>query len=216
MLVHPIMQKKLTLCFTLLLLVLAIAMSGCTSQKTVPAAPTATPTLVPTAIPATSLTTLPTTEKTSTDVSNSNTVIVNSGGMISPTEFRTFPFSIKGDDFSPVGTNYTITITADKPVIGYAVTSDMAGQLQSSEMVPHYVASSDFIQWGLITPYMSMGRVTSSTKTFTVTTLHSYVYVIDARWMQSSNDYKATQPFSYKLVITRTFTPSPTLTILNS
>ena len=210
------MQKKLTLCFTLLLLVLAIAISGCTSQKTVPAAPTATPTVVTTAIPAMSLTTLPATEKTPVAVSHSNTVIANSGGMISPTEFRTFPFSIRGDDFSPVGTIYTITITADKPVIGYAVTSDVADQLQSDEMVPHYETSSDFIQWGLVTPYMTMGRVTDSTKTFTVTDLHSYVYVIDARWMQSSNNYMTTQPFSYKLIITRTFTPSPTPTILNS
>ena len=94
-----------------------------------------------------------------------------------------------------------IVLEADKPVLGYAVTTYQADQLAGNLMTPNYVTHSDKIQWGLIEPSMVMEKVTDDTKTFTVDKEAFYSYVIDGRWMQSVDEYADTEPFGYTLTI---------------
>jgi hypothetical protein len=148
------------------------------------------------------------TVKTFETLTGSEKVILNTQGSILPTEYKIYDFKAMGDEFSKVGEKYRITLKADKPVIGYAVTRTQADELQGSQLIPRYDSSSDKIQWGLITPYMVLGRVTEETKTFTVETVNPYVYVVDARWMGFEPAYKTTSPFNYELTITKIISPS--------
>ncbi|MFA6226578.1 MAG: hypothetical protein WC620_10505 [Methanoregula sp.] len=147
----------------MLLLALVIAISGCTSQQAAPATPPATPVTVLSTIPATATPAAALPEKTA-EVTKTETrpdvekVILTTKGMISRTEFKTFDFKSMGDEFSQPGVKYRITLKADKPVIAYAVTNTQASELQGDIMTPQYVSSSDKIQWGLITPYMNLGK----------------------------------------------------------
>jgi hypothetical protein len=106
-----------------------------------------------------------------------------------------------GEPLQKLGTTYTIIIKADKPVLGYAVTTYQADQLKGNLMTPHYVSHSDKIQWGLIEPFMVMEKVTDEKKTFSVEKEAFFAYVIDGRWMQSIDEYAATEPFGYTLTI---------------
>lgn len=135
-------------------------------------------------------------------------VILTTKGTLSPTEYKTYDFKAMGDQFSQLGEKYRITIKADKPVIGYAVTSTQAAELKGNTMVPHYTTSSDKVQWGQITPYMMLENVTDSSKTFTVDTIAPYVYVIDARWMASDEKFRSTKPFAYELTIVKITNPA--------
>lgn len=196
-----------------LVLAAAVAFTGCTTQQAAPATPVPSVSAPAESAPATpAITAAPAAEKTEKTAEvtkeeikkTSEKVILNTKGLISPGEHKTFDFKSMGDEFSKIGEKYTITLKSDKPVIGYAVTTTQADELQGNEMTPSYDSSSDKIQWGLTTPYMSFGRVTDSTKTFTVETEHQYVYVIDARWMKNDNDYKDLPAFNYELVIAKT------------
>jgi hypothetical protein len=207
------MSQRPVFCLFLILLAIAVAFSGCTSQQAAPATPVATQTVVPvtsavTDTPAPVSTAAKAAETTRETRTETEKVILTTKGTISPTEFKTFDFKSMGDEYSQVGVKYKITLKADKPVIGFAVTRTQADQLQSNEMTPQYTSGSDKIQWGLITPYMSLEKVTDSTKTFTVETVNPYVYVVDARWMTSDNDYKTTAPFNYELTIVKITTPA--------
>jgi len=199
------MSQRSVFCLFLLVLAMLIAFSGCTSQQPAPVTQPATQVsfLPTTAIPVTALpgtTAAVTTPSTRPDVEK---LILTAHGMISTTEFKTFDFKSMGDQFSQIGVKYRITLKADKPVLGYAVTSTQASELQGNTMIPRYDSTSDKIQWGLIEPYMSLGKVTDATQTFTVDTVAPYVYVVDARWMGFDNDYNMTAPFNYELSITK-------------
>ena len=208
-----LMHKRTVFCLFTLLLVMAIAFCGCTSPQASPSTLPATPVTVLSTIPTTATPAAVLPEKTA-EVTKHETradvekVILTTRGLISPTEFKTFDFKSMGDEFSQIGVKYRIMLKADKPVIGYAVTNTQAAELQGNTLTPQYESYSDRIQWGLITPYMNLGRVTDSTKTFTVTTIAPYVFVVDARWMASDNDYKTTKPFNYELTITKITSPS--------
>lgn len=216
------MSQRHVFCFLLVLLVIAVAFSGCTSQQAAPATPVATKIASPTVLPATpGNTAVVSPEKTTAETRTETKaavekVILNTKGMISPTEYKIYDFKSMGDEFSKVGVKYKITLTADKPVIGYAVTSSQADQLQSNELTPKYESYSDKIQWGLITPYMVVGKVTSSTETFTVDAVRPYVYVVDARWMGSDNNYKTSPAFNYSLTITKITAPETPETLVHT
>jgi len=206
------MSQRSVLSLILLALIIAIACAGCTSQQPAAVTPVATPTLVPTTLPAPIAAAPAATEKTAEVTpgetrAETNKVLLTTKGTISPGEYKIFPFKSMGEEFSKIGEKYVITLKADKPVIGYAVTRTQADELTGDELNPHFVASSDKIQWGLITPYMSLGRVTDDTKTFTVETVNPYVYVVDARWMASDNDYRNVSAFPYELSIAKITSP---------
>ncbi|MEI7856797.1 MAG: hypothetical protein WCH85_04760 [Methanomicrobiales archaeon] len=213
------MPQRSVLGILIFLLAMAVMFSGCTSPQsaaaTPPATQPATPVTVITTIPPTAVVTTPVaaiTEKTPEVTKTATraeveTLLLTTKGMISPTEFKTYDFKAMGDQFSKIGVKYRITLKSDKPVFGYAVTATQASELQGNTMIPVEDSSADKIQWGLITPYMSLGKVTDETKTFTVETIAPYVYVVDARWMESDENYVKTPPFNYELTITKITSP---------
>jgi len=213
------MNRQILSCIVMATIVVFIALSGCTSPSGTPAATqTSIPTTIQTLPPATVVPVITQTVKetrtvtvTPTDVEK---VILHETGMLSPSSFKTYDFKAMGDEFSQIGVKYKITIKAEKPVIGYAVTTLQSDELKGNELTPHYVSSSEQIQWGLTTPYMEMGKVTDTTKTFTVDKIAPYVYVVDGRWMGFDNLYKTTPPFNYEITITKIYNPHPTPVIL--
>jgi hypothetical protein len=68
---------------------------------------------------------------------------------------------------------------SEKLVLGYAVNSEQAMQLQGSQMIPHYESYSKKIQWGLVKPSMILEKATDSTKEFTVEYVGPLSYVVD-------------------------------------
>ena len=68
---------------------------------------------------------------------------------------------------------------SEKPVLGYAVNSEQAMQLQGSQLIPHYESYSKKIQWGLVKPSMILEKATDSTKEFTVEYVGPLSYVVD-------------------------------------
>ena len=202
-------------------IVVFIVLAGCTSPSATPlATQTTVPTTIQTPAPATTAPVVTTAVKaTVTAVKTETTVeevILHQTGILSPTSFQTYNLQTTKDQFSQIGTKYKVTIKADKPVIGYAVTTAQTDVLQGSEFTPQYVPSSDKIQWGLITPYMAMGKVTEATNTFTVDKIAPYVYVVDGRWMGFDDSYKTTPPFNYEITITKIYNPNPTPNVANS
>lgn len=200
---HP---KTAFLCMGIFLCVL-LCTAGCTSTQAPPATPVPAP-VTPvaesqtTAPPATAEPAAPVTPSPEA-TKKSGTVIFSESGRISPSACKTFDFREMGEPLQKMGTSYTITITAEKPVPGYAITTCQADQLSGSVMIPKYVSHSNTIQWGLIEPYMVMEKVTDETKTFSVEKEAFYAYVIDGRWMQSVDEYASTEPFGYTLTITK-------------
>ena len=196
-----------------------IALPGCTAPSSNTAATqTSIPTTIQTLPPATTAPVVTNTVKETVTAVKTQTnvekVILNDKGNISPTIYKVYDFKALGEEFSQVGVMYKITIKAEKPVIGYAVTTLQSDQLAGSELTPQYVSSSDKIQWGLITPYMEMGKVTNATKTFTVDKIAPYAYVIDGRWMGFDNSSQSTPPFNYEITITKIYNPHPTQVVL--
>lgn len=213
------MNRRIVSCILIAILAVFIAFSGCTSPSVTPAVPqTYQPTTIQTLPPATAVPVITQTVKetitkteTSTDVEK---VILHDKGLLSPTSYKSYDFKAMGDEFSQIGVKYKITIKAEKPVIGYAVTSLQTDQLKGSEFIPQYVPYSEKIQWGLIVPYMEMGKVTDATKTFTVDKIAPYAYVLDGRWMGFDDLYKSTPPFNYEITITKIYNPHTTPVVL--
>lgn len=213
------MNRRIISCIMLVTLAVFIALPGCTAPSGNPAATqTSIPTTIQTLSPATTAPVVTNTVKetvtavkTQTDVEK---VILNDKGLISPTSFKVYDFKAMGEEFSQLGVKYKITIKAEKPVIGYAITTLQSDQLAGSELTPQYVPSSEKIQWGLIIPYMEMGKVTDATKTFTVDQIAPYAYVVDGRWMGFDDLYKSTPPFNYEITITKIYNPHPTPVVL--
>lgn len=202
------MSKNPVFCFFLLMLASAAVFSGCTSPQAAPLTPAATPAVVDITLMPTPPPDVPAPEKTPVvtkpvTTAASEKVLITTKGMISPSEYKTFDFKTMGHQFLQIGEKYRITIRADKPVIGYAVLTEQASQLTGNTLVPHYVPHSENIQWGQIEPYLVVGQTTESTKTFTVEELGPYTYVVDARWMLTDDDYKATAPFNYEITIAK-------------
>lgn len=201
------MSRSIAIALIFALVLCATAISGCTSPKP-PAAPVVTPpevTIMTTTAPAPAA---PLPDQTAATVKTTvpapaEKVLLNEKGMISPSQNRKYDFKALSDQFSQLGEKYHITIKADKPVIGYAVTNYQAEQLGGDTLTPHFVAHSEKIQWGLIEPYMVLGKTDDKSQVFTVEEIAPYVYVVDARWMKSDDNYKDTAPFNYEITIAK-------------
>jgi hypothetical protein len=202
------MHSQKYLFFFGVLLLAAACIAGCASQQAPPAMPARVPhTTVaapePTAPPATAAPTAPVTLSPGPSATEPGTVIFEEMGTISPETYNTYEFRTMGEPLLKLGSRYKISIRADKPVLGYAVTTYQADQLGGDLMTPHYAEHSDKIQWGLAEPIMVMEKVTDDTRTFMVDRQAMYSYVIDGRWMQSVDVYKTSPPFHYTLTITK-------------
>ena len=198
-------------CLSALLLALAF-IAGCTSQPEpipAPTVQTTAQTIVPTATTLTeAATTAPAAPSTAVTAKPTDApvgkLIVTDKGIVTPETFKTYDLEGRAGVFSQIGDKYTISIKADKPVLGYAVDSYQAQQLEGSLLTPQYLSQSSKVNWGLIEPYMVMEKVTNSEETFTISEIHPYVYVIDGRWMAYDEAFKTIQAVNYELTITKT------------
>ncbi len=207
------MIRKKSLLFLTMILLVAVCIAGCTTPSSTPAAPTATPTTIQTVPP--TLTTAPTTVPVTntavtvaTAAAPAGNVILHETGMLTTKTYKTYDFKEMGYKFLYPKDKFKITIKSDKPVLGYAVNSEQAGQLQGSNLIPQYQSYSKAIDWGLIEPKMVMEKATDSTKEFTLENVGPLTYVVDSRWMSYDPMYENTPPFSYEITIVKTGGPS--------
>lgn len=197
------------------ILVSCIWITGCTSPQQ--QAPPVTPTLVQTTL----VTVIPTTPEPtslplSTTIATTTTTPIPSGrevlhekGMLTTESFKTYDFKTQmGYKFLYPKDKFRVTIKAEKPVLGYAVSSAQASQLQGSQLVPRYQTYKDGVDWGLIEPHMILEKATDSTKEFSLEDVESLTYVVDGRWMSFENSYANTPPFSYEITIVKTGGPT--------
>jgi hypothetical protein len=219
------------------LLFAAIFIAGCTSPSgSAPAQtilPTTVQTLLPTTVMETPLVTGAITIKTTTVTSTPTQAsvekeILHEKGMLDTTTFKTYDFKDMGYKFLYPNDKFRITLKSEKPVLGYAVNTEQAAQLQGSQLIPHYESYSTKIQWGLIDPSFVLEKATNSTGEFiygdyveyrsdgdkyiamnkTKGEVHPLTYVVDGRWMSFDPVYDGTPPFSYELIITRISGPT--------
>jgi hypothetical protein len=212
------MKGNKTLIFTTVFLLAAIFVAGCAS----PSAPAPVQTPVPTTVPQTSLptkiTTTPqitialsgtTTTVTSTPAqTSSEKEILHEKGILTTTTFKTYDFKDLGYKFLYPNDKFRVTLKSEKPVLGYAVNTEQAAQLEGSQLVPHYESYSKNIQWGLVKASMVLEKATDVSSEFTVEEVGPLSYVVDGRWMSFEPVYDGTPPFSYELIITRISGPT--------
>jgi hypothetical protein len=212
------MNRTRTLIITIVFLFAAIFAAGCAA----PSSPAPVQTQPPTTIVPTSLPPAVTTTPTSTIASSVTTITVTSmpvttgtekeilheKGMLTTTTFQTYDFKTLGYKFLYPNDKFRITLKSEKPVLGYAVNSEQALQLQGSTLVPHYESYSKNIQWGLVKSTMVLEKATDVTKEFTVEEVGPISYVVDGRWMSFEPIYDGTSPFSYELIITKISGPT--------
>jgi hypothetical protein len=134
--------------------------------------------------------------------------ILHEKGMLTTTTFQTYDFKALGYKFLYPNDKFRITLKAEKPVLGYAVNSEQALQLQGSTLVPHYESHSKNVQWGLVEASMVLEKATDVTREFTVEEVGPLSYVVDGRWMSFDPIYDGTPPFSYELIITKISGPT--------
>jgi hypothetical protein len=212
------MNRTRTLIITSVFLLAAIFAAGCTSPSTPAPVQTQSPTtIVPTSLPPTVTTTPMSTIASSVTTITVTSIPVTTGtekeilhekGMLTTTTFQTYDFKALGYKFLYPNDKFRITLKAEKPVLGYAVNSEQALQLQGSTLVPHYESYSKNIQWGLVDASMVLEKATDVTKEFTVEEVGPLSYVVDGRWMSFEPIYDSTSPFSYELIITKTSGPT--------
>jgi hypothetical protein len=200
------------------LLFAAIFIAGCaTTSGPAPAntiVPTTVQTPIPTTVMGTPVVTVPTTIKTTTVIptparTSAEKEILNEKGMLTTTTFKAYDFKDLGYKFIYPNDRFRVTLMSEKPVLGYAVNSEQALQLQGSQLVPHYESYSKNIQWGLVEASMVLEKATDVTREFTVEDVGPISYVVDGRWMSFDPAYDRTPPFSYELIITKISGPTP-------
>ena len=212
------MLRKKSILLVAVLLLVAVCIAGCTVNLGVPAQ-TPVPTTVPTAVQTVPPTT--TAEPTTTPVSPTivTTVatiapvgkeVLHETGMLTTTTFKTYDFkTLMGYKFLYPKDKFKITIKSEKPVLGYALNTEQAGQLQGSQLIPRYQTYvKGGIDWGLIEPVMVIEKATDTTKEFTLDEVGPLTYVIDGRWMGYDSIYDKTPPFSYEITIVKTGGPT--------
>jgi len=212
------MNGTRTLIITSVFLLAAIFAAGCASPSTPAPVQTQPPnTIVTASLPPTvtttpmstialSVTTIPVTSMPVT--TGTEKEILHEKGMMTTTTFQTYDFKALGYKFLYPNDKFRITLKAEKPVLGYAVNSEQALQLQGSQLVPHYESYSKKIQWGLVEASMVLEKATDVTREFTVEDVGPISYVVDGRWMSFDPIYDGTPPFSYELIITKTSGPT--------
>jgi hypothetical protein len=208
------MVGKISLYLGMFFLVSFVFITGCTSSSNAPAAPTTTPTTIQTMPPTTiEQTTLPITTSsvvtTSTTAVSEGKQVLHDTGVISATSFKSYDFkTLMGFKFLYPKDTFRITIKSEKPVLGYAMNTEQARQLQGSQLIPRYQAFTKGVDWGLIEPSMVLEKATDTTKEFTVENVGPLTYVVDGRWMSYDSAYDTIQPFSYEITIVKTGGPT--------
>jgi hypothetical protein len=206
-------RNKLLLLVAVLLMA-AVCIAGCSVNLGTPA-PTPVPTTIQTVPPTTTAepTTAPVTTTTIvTTVATTAPVgkeVLHETGLLTTKSYKTYDFkTLMGYKFLYPKDKFKITIKSEKPVLGYAVNTEQAGQLQGSQLIPRYQTYLKGIDWGLIEPSMVMEKATDSTKEFTVENVGPFTYVVDGRWMGYDSNYDNTPPFTYEIIIVKTGGPT--------
>ena len=208
------MIRKKTILTVAILIMAAVCIAGCSVNVGAPA-PTPDPTTVQTVPPATTAepTTIPVTTTVVTTAVTTAPVekeILHETGTLTTKTYNTYDFkTLMGYKFLYPKDKFRITIKSEKPVLGYAVSTEQAGQLQGSQLIPRYQTYiKGGIDWGLIKPVMIIEKATDSTKEFTLTDVGPLTYVVDGRWMGYESSYDNTPPFSYEITIVKTGGPT--------
>lgn len=208
------MIRKKPLLIVAILLVAAVCIAGCSVNVGTPAptsVPTTAPTVPPTttAVPTTALVTTTVAPTTAATTVSTEKVILHETGILTTKTYKTYDFkTVMGFKFLYPKDKFKITIKSEKPVLGYAVSTTQAGQLQGSQLIPRYQTYQKGVDWGLITPSMVMEKATDSTKEFTLTDVGPLTYVVDGRWMGYESVYDNTPPFNYEITIVKTGGPT--------
>lgn len=232
------MKGKITLIWTVVFLLASIFIAGCSSSSdSAPVTTTIPTTTIQAAVP-TTIATTPVTVNTTVVPVNTTTVtttkaiveqeILHDTGILTTKTYKTYDFKDMGFKFIYPGDTFRISIKAEKPVLGYALNTDMAGQLQGSVLIPHYESYSTKVQWGLIDPSFVLEKATNSTGEFiygnyieyryegstpvqmnkTTGEVHPLTYVVDGRWMSYDSVYDNVGTFAYEITITKTGGPT--------
>jgi hypothetical protein len=211
-------------------LIMMIFIAGCTSPGSSTPAPTpplttVIPTVPPTTAQATPVvinTTMVTPQRTETVTEKE---LLHETGILSTKAYKTYDFKEMGFKFIYPGDKFRISIKSEKPVLGYALNTEQASQLQGSQLIPHYESYSSKVQWGLIDPSFVLEKATDSTEEFiygnyiradkdgvekvwTKGEVHPLTYVVDGRWMSFDPMYDNVQTFTYEITITKTGGPT--------
>jgi hypothetical protein len=178
-----------------------------TVQTTVPTVPPTT-IVEPTTVSVTTAIVTTTAPATATTVP-AGIEVLHETGILTTKTYKTYDFkTLMGYKFLYPKDKFRITIRSEKPVLGYAVNTEQAGQLQGSQLIPRYQTYLKGIDWGLIDPVMVMEKATDSTKEFTMQDVRPLTYVVDGRWMSYESVYEGTPPFSYEITIVKTGGPT--------
>ena len=209
------MIRKKSLLLTAVLLVAAVCIAGCTVNLGTPTPTTTIPTTIQT-VPPTTTAAPATVQVTTTSVTTVATTastekeILHEKGMLTTKTYKLYDFkTLMGYKFLYPKDKFRIIIKSEKPVLGYAVNTEQAGQLQGSQLIPRYQTYiKGGFDWGLIKPTMIMEKATDSTKEFTLTDVAPLTYVVDGRWMGYDPVYDNIPPFSYEITIVKTGGPT--------
>jgi hypothetical protein len=207
------MIRKTTILSLTVLLIAAVCIAGCTVNL---GTPTPTPTVTTTIqtvppTPTTEPTTAPVTTtvaKTTATTAPTELVVLHETGVLTTKEYKTFDFkTLMGFKFLYPKDKFRITIKSEQPVLGYALSTERAGQLAA--LIPRYQSYiKGGIDWGLIEPVMVIEKATDTTKEFTLADTMPLTYVVDGRWMGYENVYSNTGPFKYEITIVKTGGPT--------
>ncbi len=208
-------MRKRALVIVAVLLMAAVCITGCTVNVGTPTPTTTIPTTIQT-IPPTITTEPPTVPVVTTVLTTKATTaptekeVLREKGIMTTKSYMTYDFkTLMGFKFLYPKDKFRITIRSEKPVLGYAVNTEQAGQLQGSQLIPQYKSYiKGGIDWGLIDPVMVMDKATDSTKEFTLQDVRPLTYVIDGRWMGYDSNYANTGPFNYEIIIVKTGGPT--------
>lgn len=197
------------------LLVAAVCIAGCTFSfgtpaptpvpttiATAPPTPTQEPTTAPPVVTSVQTSSIPTTTQPTT------LVILHESGMLTTKTYKTYDFkTLMGFKFLYPKDKFRIRIKSDQPVLGYAVSTLQAGQLEA--LIPRYQSYiKGGIDWGLLEPVMVIEKATDTTREFTLEETMPLTYVVDGRWMGYENVYANTGPFRYEITIEKTGGPT--------
>jgi hypothetical protein len=207
------MIRKKTILFVAVLLVASVCIAGCTVNMGTPTPTTTVPTTVPT-VPLTTTAAPTTVPVTTTFVTTAATtaptekVVLHETGMLTTKTYNTYDFkTLMGYKFLYPKDKFRITIKSQQPVLGYALSTERAGQLQA--LIPRYQSYiKGGIDWGLIEPVMVIEKATDTTKEFTLQDVGPLTYVVDGRWMGYDSNYDNTPPFTYEITIVKTGGPT--------
>jgi hypothetical protein len=207
------MIRRISPLFIAVLLVAVVFSAGCSVNTGTPTPATTVPTTVLTVPPTTTAepttappvtTTIITTAATTAPVEKE---ILHETGILSTKTYKTYDFkTLMGYKFLYPKDKFRITIKSPQPVLGYALSTERAGQLTA--LIPRYQTYQTRVDWGLLEPVMVMEKATDSTKEFTLTDVGALTYVVDGRWMGYDSDYDTTRPFTYEITIVKTGGPT--------